>query len=165
MSMAYGEKASKGVVNDLRNGKDIINAAGHAADNLKNMKAMEHVEIVADAAVTVAGAKYAKYAVNMSKGVVPVEGQVSGILNKAGQFVAKHKNTALKVETTVAETTMNYWAHGTINAINGNTEQTDLEIFGSEIKNQVESKAESTIAKTVFNGLKSGVKSAIKHAT
>lgn len=165
MSMAYGEKASKGVVNDLRNGKDIINAAGHAADNLKNMKAMEHVEIVADAAVTVAGAKYAKYAVNMSKGVVPVEGQVSGILNKAGQFVAKHKNTALKVETTVAETTMNYWAHGTINAINGNTEQTDLEILGSEIKNQVESKAESTIAKTVFNGLKSGVKSAIKHAT
>ncbi len=165
MSMAYGEKASKGVVNDLRNGKDIINAAGHAADNLKNMKAMEHVEIVADAAVTVAGAKYAKYAVNMSKGVVPVEGQVSGILNKAGQFVAKHKNTALNVETTVAETTMNYWAHGTINAINGNTEQTDLEIFGSEIKNQVESKAESTIAKTVFNGLKSGVKSAIKHAT
>lgn len=165
MSMAYGEKASKGVVNDLRNGKDVINAAGHAADNLKNMKAMEHVEIVADAAVTVAGAKYAKYAVNMSKGVVPVEGQVSGILNKAGQFVAKHKNTALKVETTVAETTMNYWAHGTINAINGNTEQTDLEIIGSEIKNQVESKAESTIAKTVFNGLKSGVKSAIKHAT
>lgn len=165
MSMAYGEKASKGVVNDLRNGKDIINAAGHAADNLKNMKAMEHVEIVADAAVTVAGAKYAKYAVNMSKGVVPVEGQVSGILNKAGQFVAKHKNTALNVETTVAETTMNYWAHGTINAINGNTEQTDLEILGSEIKNQVESKAESTIAKTVFNGLKSGVKSAIKHAT
>ncbi len=165
MSMAYGEKASKGVVNDLRNGKDVINAAGHAADNLKNMKAMEHVEIVADAAVTVAGAKYAKYAVNMSKGVVPVEGQVSGILNKAGQFVAKHKNTALKVETTVAETTMNYWAHGTINAINGNTEQTDLEIIGSEIKNQVESKAESTIAKTVCNGLKSGVKSAIKHAT
>ena len=165
MSMAYGEKASKGVVNDLRNGKDVINAAGHAADNLKNMKAMEHVEIVADAAVTVAGAKYAKYAVNMSKGVVPVEGQVSGILNKAGQFVAKHKNTALKVETTVAETTMNYWAHGTINAINGNTEQTDLEIIGSEIKNQVESKAESTIAKTVFNDLKSGVKSAIKHAT
>lgn len=165
MSMAYGEKASKGVVNDLRNGKDVINAAGHAADNLKNMKAMEHVEIVADAAVTVAGAKYAKYAVNMSKGVAPVEGQVSGILNKAGQFVAKHKNTALNVETTVAETTMNYWAHGTINAINGNTEQTDLEIFGSEIKNQVESKAESTIAKTVFNGLKSGVKSAIKHAT
>lgn len=165
MSMAYGEKASKGVVNDLRNGKDVINAAGHAADNLKNMKAMEHVEIVADAAVTVAEAKYAKYAVNMSKGVVPVEGQVSGILNKAGQFVAKHKNTALKVETTVAETTMNYWAHGTINAINGNTEQTDLEIIGSEIKNQVESKAESTIAKTVFNGLKSGVKSAIKHAT
>lgn len=165
MSMAYGEKASKGVVNDLRNGKDVINAAGHAADNLKNMKAMEHVEIVADAAVTVAGAKYAKYAVNMSKGAVPVEGQVSGILNKAGQFVAKHKNTALKVETTVAETTMNYWAHGTINAINGNTEQTDLEIIGSEIKNQVESKAESTIAKTVFNGLKSGVKSAIKHAT
>ncbi len=165
MSMAYAEKASKGVVNDLRNGKDVINAAGHAADNLKNMKAMEHVEIVADAAVTVAGAKYAKYAVNMSKGVVPVEGQVSGILNKAGQFVAKHKNTALKVETTVAETTMNYWAHGTINAINGNTEQTDLEIIGSEIKNQVESKAESTIAKTVFNGLKSGVKSAIKHAT
>lgn len=165
MSMAYGEKASKGVVNDLRNGKDVINAAGHAADNLKNMKAMEHVEIVADAAVTVAGAKYAKYAVNMSKGVVPVEGQVCGILNKAGQFVAKHKNTALKVETTVAETTMNYWAHGTINAINGNTEQTDLEIIGSEIKNQVESKAESTIAKTVFNGLKSGVKSAIKHAT
>lgn len=165
MSMAYAEKASKGVVNDLRNGKDVINAAGHAADNLKNMKAMEHVEIVADAAVTVAGAKYAKYAVNMSKGVVPVEGQVSGILNKAGQFVAKHKNTALKVETTVAETTMNYWAHGTINAINGNTEQTDLEIIGSEIKNQVESKAESTIAKTVFNGLKSGVKSAIKHPT
>lgn len=165
MSMAYGEKASKGVVNDLRNGKDVINAAEHAADNLKNMKAMEHVEIVADAAVTVAGAKYAKYAVNMSKGVAPVEGQVSGILNKAGQFVAKHKNTALKVETTVAETTMNYWAHGTINAINGNTEQTDLEILGSEIKNQVESKAESTIAKTVFNGLKSGVKSAIKHAT
>lgn len=165
MSMAYAEKASKGVVNDLRNGKDVINAAGHAADNLKNMKAMEHVEIVADAAVTVAGAKYAKYAVNMSKGVVPVEGQVSGILNKAGQFVAKHKNTALKVETTVAETTMNYWAHGTINAINGNTEQTDLEIIGSEIKNQVESKAESTIAKTVFNGLKSGVKPAIKHAT
>lgn len=165
MSMAYGEKASKGVVNDLRNGKDVINAAEHAADNLKNMKAMEHVEIVADAAVTVAGAKYAKYAVNMSKGVAPVEGQVSGILNKAGQFVAKHKNTALKVETTVAETTMNYWAHGTINAINGNTEQTDLEILGSEIKNRVESKAESTIAKTVFNGLKSGVKSAIKHAT
>lgn len=165
MSMAYGEKASKGVVNDLRNGKDVINAAEHAADNLKNMKAMEHVEIVADAAVTVAGAKYAKYAVNMSKGVAPVEGQVSGILNKAGQFVAKHKNTALKVETTVAETTMNYWAHGTINAINGNTEQTDLEILGSELKNQVESKAESTIAKTVFNGLKSGVKSAIKHAT
>ena len=99
--MEYGERASKGVVNDLRNGKGVDNAAEHAFNNVKNMEAKEHVKILAEATVNATVGKFIPKGVSNTLGKVGsnkiVQGAANyvekGLGNKVGGMVNKGVET------------------------------------------------------------------------